>query len=195
VGASFFRKRLPQMRPEVRKMLDVGRDVPVVDAHGRILPAVVDIFDLAREHDAVVAAGYLDTDELFTVVRAAIAQRVRAVVLSNPLSTAMRLPPDVVREIMELSPDVHLEVSVYQSGHPAVSPADPPVTMADAAKLIRSVGVDRASVSSDGGIADAPNPPEILAWGCAALLDEGFAPNEISRLVRDNPAALIGARL
>ncbi|MGE0384653.1 MAG: DUF6282 family protein [Gammaproteobacteria bacterium] len=188
LGARRFRGRLTAMPEDIRTVLGRGRAVDVVDENGRLLPAVHTVLDLAREHRAVVATGYLQKTELAAVVRAAVEHGVERIVLSNPLSAAMGLTPAEVGEIMTMG-EVVLEQSVYQH-LPGPNPAA--ATLADCAALVRSVGVARAVLSSDGGIATAAPPQVLLAQGCAAFLDAGFDATDVRRLVRDNPAALIG---
>src|SRR5207302_10799317 len=98
-------------------------------------------------------------------------------VRTNPVGRGYALSPDTVADLMALGPGM-LELSIHQiDGH-----------MDEAAALIRRVGADRVILSSDGGIATAPPPHELLAWGCRQLLDRGLPEADVRRTMTDNPA-------
>ena len=46
-------------------------------------------------------------------------------------------------------------------------------------------------LSSDGGIAGAPAPCQLLAWLCDALWAEGFREEDLRQMVHRNPAELL----
>lgn len=92
-----------------------------------------------------------------------------------------------VETVMGIDHRIWLEVSAFQFHHDS----NPRVSSADIARLVRAIGPSRTILSSDGGIAGTLNPPQLLAWGCAQLLSEGFHEREIDIMVRKNPRKLI----
>jgi hypothetical protein len=192
LSACHFRSLVPSMPAQLRNILSMGSCVPVVDGNGRPLPALIDVIDLVRDHGAVLSTGYLAVDELHAVVSCAVQRGVGKIVVSNPTSPAMQLPLCALEEVLGLGDQVFIEISAYQVGHPAAANAGPNATDA-AAAAIRLAGVARTVLSSDGGIASAPPPHELLGWLCAELVDRGFDTAAVTRMTRSNPRDLVAA--
>ena len=167
--------------PEQRDGFDYG-DVPVVDSDGRLLPSVGEVIDLVAAAGVVLVTGYLVPSELAAVVRLAAVQGVDKIVLSNPLGRGFAISPDAVVELARLGP-VWVELSVHQ--------LEAEAHMDEALALITRLGPERVIVSSDGGIATAPSPHELLVKGIARLLDAGFTDHSVRRMVTQNPKAMI----
>jgi hypothetical protein len=165
--------------PAERDPFDYG-DAPVVGGDGRLLPAVGDVIDLVASAGAALVTGYLLPAEQAAVIRLAAARGLERIVLSNPIGRGFAIDAATVLDLAALGP-VNVEISVHQvDAH-----------LDEAAALIGRLGPERVIVSSDGGTATAPPPPELLAWGCGRLRDAGFTETEIGRMVRDNPAAML----
>jgi hypothetical protein len=66
------------------------------------------------------------------------------------------------------------------------------VEFADYARIIREVGVEHCVLSSDLGQAGNPLHPDGLEQIFAGLRRAGLAADDIDRLVKTNPARLLG---
>jgi hypothetical protein len=187
VDARHARGLLPATIPDILSAVTFGRVIDVVDESGGVLPVLREVLDLVRDHDSVLALGYLSTPETLAVARAACEQRVPKIVLSNPVMRAQEMAFEDVETVMGLDHRIWLEVSAFQFHHDS----NPLVSTADIARLVRAIGPNRTILSSDGGIAGTLNPPQLLAWACSQLLSEGFDEREIDIMVRRNPRMLI----
>ena len=58
--------------------------VPVVDAHGSLLPEVYEVLGMVARHKMCLATGHLSRDEIFTVVDAAVDAGVETIVVTHP---------------------------------------------------------------------------------------------------------------
>ncbi len=58
--------------------------VPVVDAHGSLLPEVYEVLGMVARHKMCLATGHLGRDEIFTVVDAAVDSGVETIVVTHP---------------------------------------------------------------------------------------------------------------
>jgi len=59
---------------------------------------------------------------------------------------------------------------------------------------IREVGPESTILATDLGQTTNPYPDEGLGMFIGKLLDNGFAEQEVQRMVRSNPAQLLGAK-
>src|SRR4051794_22707737 len=98
--------------PGQRDPFDFG-DVPVVDAGGRLLPAVTEVIDLVVAAGAALVTGYLVPAELAAVIRLATDRGLDRIVLTNPIGRGFAIDPDVVVDLTGLGP-VTVELSVHQ---------------------------------------------------------------------------------
>lgn len=162
----------------------MGRDdgITVLDEDGRLLPVVHDLLDIIVQHDMILGTGHLSTDEQQALVREARGRQIKTVITHADFW----IPAEVQREFSELGAFVeHAYITVtgaYAAGH----------SFASIARTIREAGPAQAILSTDLGQAHNPSPPEGLRMFIAGMLGEGFTDGEVARMVRENPAALLG---
>jgi predicted metal-dependent TIM-barrel fold hydrolase len=58
--------------------------------------------------------------------------------------------------------------------------------------VIRRVGANRVILSSDRGQANGPTHPDALVTAARALMSHGITEAEVSQMMKDNPARLLG---
>jgi hypothetical protein len=138
---------------------------------------------------APVNLGYASFPECVATVRAGVSMGHSRFVLTNPFTT-MGFSDQQLDEILAAG-DVTVELTCY-SLHPAGSYGGGVVGLERAARLIQRIDASRVVLSSDGGMANAPAPPALLAWGCEGLASQGIGVDLLRRLVQTNPAALVG---
>ena len=188
LSAAHYRSRPSTLLPDRRRAMTFDRGTErVLDDQGRLRPVVNEILDLVAARGAVLNYGYLGFEECVALQAAAVRHGVRKRVMSNP-ENVIGLTSTQVDALLQ-EPGTVLEVTAYSMypdrlGGPQGSPDD-------RAALIRRVGVERCVLSSDGGNAGTPTPPELLRWAWAALEQRGFSAAELTALVRDNPARLL----
>jgi Family of unknown function (DUF6282) len=160
-----------------------------LDDTGHLVPAVKAVLNQVRDAGAVLGLGYVSFEEAVTAARSAAELGIERMVVTNPRP---RLSDSEIQALVEI-PGVYFEVTCYMA-HPE-GPAGPRSASAvdNMVDAIQRVGVERSVMSSDGGMMDAPVPPEILAWGLSELSRRGFTIDELRRLVHENPRRLVPA--
>jgi hypothetical protein len=188
LSAARHREHVGSAPVRFRSALGLGPGcLTLVDSQGGVSAEVREILQLTGDFGAVVNLGYGGFSECVAAVRAAPGG-VR-LTMTNPLST-MGLTMEQVRELAGLG--VWVELTAY-SMHPDGPSRRPPSTALDeATNIIRTLGVGRCVLSSDGGMDDAPPPPDLLAWALAELHQRGFDRDELIQLTHANPALLLG---
>jgi Family of unknown function (DUF6282) len=151
----------------------------------RLRAEVREILRMVHEADAVLNLGYVGTDEMLAVARTAAEMGHGRLVLTNP-----RLSDEDLESALAI-PGVFFEVTSYGVHPEGLGGAHWAAGMARNVGLIRRVGVDRVVLSSDGGMAGAPAPAEILCWALAQYADAGFSNAELRALVAENPRRLL----
>ncbi len=148
---------------------------------GRLLPAVLDILDVAQQYDLIVGTGHLSTDEQLELVKVACARRLKTVVTHAD----MWIPVDAQVAMARLG--AYIE-------HAAVGcmPASFGWSFEQVARAVRATGAQRAILSTDLGQTDNPAPAEGFRMFIAAMLREGFTTDEVELMVKTNPGGLLG---
>jgi hypothetical protein len=157
--------------------------VAVIDGDGRLVPAMYDVFDLVKQAGALLETGHLSVPEIKQVAKEARSRGVEKVAITHPESVLVEMSLDDQAELSRMG--CFLAHCYNVIGESA--------TMAEMARNIRAVGFAQCLMATDFGQAKNPPPVEGLRLFIAGLLAEGFTPAEIRRMVRNNPAQLLGA--
>lgn len=158
----------------------------VRDADGELLPEALRVIDLIVESDALLSAGHMAPDDIREVFTAAQERGVRRMVISHP-NFVIGSDPAQCREFTALGAFVEHETAMYD---PEVANVrwGPELLM----QWISDVGPEHTVLASDLGQVGRPMPVDSFLRVGEALLDLGLPEKDLQRIVRDNPAFLIG---
>lgn len=170
-----------------REASTLAGPVDVLDEDGAVLPAVHEVLEVVRAHDVVFNLGYIKPVEYMAVLAAAREHGIQKIAAMNPF-TLVGLSDVEVEELMGV-PAVFLEFSSSSLRPREDGPAPQAAVIANA---IRRYGAERCVLTSDTGAGNADTALELMTMGCAALVQQGIAVEELRRMVYDNPAQAIG---
>ena len=160
--------------------------VDIVDDRGNIRPELPVILKMIAAADAVVAAGHQAPDRIQILLDAAREAGVKRMVVNHPEYVI-----EATREQMVKFADsgalIEHECCMYDERSEFYH--------WDLVKLkswIDAVGVDRTSMASDLGQVNNPLPIESFKKLLSGLHDLGVSERDLRKLVRDNPARVLG---
>lgn len=154
------------------------------DEDGRCLDAVKAIMKLVREADAVLATGHISPQEC--LVMAQENQAIGAkLLITHPNLWFEDFTMDYLKQYAALG-----AVLEFTSG--GLTPDRGHGDLYEMVEAIRAVGYEHCILSTDGGNIASPSPPEDLRSFCYKLRNAGIPQQDIERMVRDNPAKLLG---
>ena len=151
----------------------------------QLQPTLFDVFDLVRQHDAILATGHVSVREIVALVRAAVAAGVRKVVITHPEMPWVNVPVSTQEELRDLG-------AFFERCYVSAKFLGEEVALARIVSNIRQVGMASTVLATDYGAATLPSPVEGMRSYIAALLAEGFAPRDIQLMAGENPAQLLG---
>jgi len=159
--------------------------VRLVSEDGTVLPEVVEIMKMAVEKKVGIGFGHTDFEELLPLAKKAKELGVRAT-LDHPLLELNKLLLDEMKELAELGVFVGtycqpMIPSLYQPV------ADPMETI----NTIKEIGPKRCIIGSDFGQVLHMDAIDGMRVFIRALLAFGIKPDEISVMLKDNPASLM----
>jgi hypothetical protein len=149
----------------------------VVEEDGELTPETLRVLDAVAEHGLTLATGHLYPAESLLVGREAIRRGIRRVIVTHPHVPFVGMPVTTARELGEAG--AYIEITDHE-------PVPDRVTM------IRTVGVERCYLSTDGGTLSAPPPVVRLSSFIAAMLEAGFTEAEVRHMSSGVPAYLLG---
>jgi hypothetical protein len=160
-----------------------GDWIRVVDEQGRVSQAARQCFEVVASYDMVLATGHIAPREMLPAIKAAREAGVRRLLITHPEFPTTRL--DIAQQ-RELAEQGALFERCFTTPHTGKIPWE---TVFD---NIRTVGPATTILATDLGQSTAPWPDEGLEIFIGRLLDAGFSEAEVQRMVRDNPARLLG---
>jgi hypothetical protein len=160
--------------------------VRVLGDDGAVVPELAEIFRLIAEADIILATGHLSVPEIKTVTAAALAAGLRKVLVNHPELWLIGMSIEDQRELA--ANGVMMEVcvrSVTAPGHAELSPRI-------LAERIAAVGVEHVVMATDYGQVGSPPAPDGMRWYIEQMLECGIPARDIERMVKGNPARLLG---
>jgi hypothetical protein len=156
--------------------------ISLVTEEGDLQPVLFDIFDLVRQHDAILGTAHVSVPEIVALVREARAAGVAKVVVTHPELPWVDVPVDVQEELRDLG-------AAFERCYVSSIDGAP---FARIVAEIRRVGLDSTVLATDFGKSPLPPPVEGMRAYVAALLAEGFSERDIQLMAGENPSRLLG---
>lgn len=164
-----------------------GQGLRVVDDRGAPTDAVRAIFDLVRQHDAVLATGHVTAEEHYAVVKAFAAEGKVLVTHAGEELAGPRLTTQQCQELADLGATI--ELTALTCDHVFGSQGKSPLQMAD---MIHAIGHERCTLSTDyGWTTDVAHPAPGLHDFLERLWDVGVSEAELTRMASATPAHLL----
>jgi hypothetical protein len=157
--------------------------IKVVD-DGQLAPAVPDILDLIREHDAILATGHLAVAESRVLVKAARAAGVSKIVVTHPELPLVGMPAAVQEELRDVG-------AYFERCLCSTTAEGGLVPLASILADVKRVGVSSTILATDFGQARNPAPVAGMRQLVAAALDAGFSWADVYHMTRDNQLGLL----
>ena len=149
---------------------------------GVLLPEVINVLEVVRAADMVLASGHASPVETLALLAAARDMGVARTIVTHPVGTADAAQ---VREMAALGAYIeHTFLSCTPSRHRT--------TPSEMAAAVREIGVERCVVTTDFGQWMNPSPAEGMRMAIAELLNAGMSEDEVTALVKTNPLEMIG---
>jgi hypothetical protein len=142
------------------------------------------IVKLCQEYNVPLCTGHLGQVEIFALAQFARAERFERLVVTHPLFKVPHLDHAALTELASLG--VYFEFTYC-----TLSPMWCHATIDATVTAIRTVGIERAYLSSDGGQPHNPMPHEGLRLLAQMCVEKGIAATDVQRMIRDTPAWLV----
>ena len=146
-----------------------------VSRNGELLPETKAAISVIAEHGLVLATGHVSPEEGLMLVREGRRQGVEHVVVTHAMDSDWTVPQ--MREAANIG--AFIEWAKPLGG----------ITIDEYAEGIRLVGPE-FTILSQVGVSHLP--PDLVGAFVVALLERGFTEGELGRMMKENPARLLG---
>lgn len=183
---------MPTLESEqgVRSSGSPNRPFVPVSRNGVLLPEVKDVIAVIAKNKLVLATGHSSAEEDLLLVREGRAQGAEHMIVTHAMSRPIQMSVPQMQEAAKLGAFIEIvyvhSLTIPELRRTAVYSA------ADVAEVVRQVGAESIILSTDMGQAGIPLPPDGLAAFARALRAEGISPHDLDRMMKENPARLLG---
>ena len=173
--------------PKKSDMDSLRYRLTVMDEKGNLLPDVMNVLEIIKKYDMVLATGHLSREETFKLIETAISLGHKKVVLTHPLTRNVNTRMEIADQLTLSNMGAFIEHTWV-----ATMPEHDQIPPSDFTRAIRAVGLDKCVIGSDFGQVHNPQPIEGFRMMLSTLLDEGFSVAELEQMIKKNPAYLLG---
>lgn len=162
-----------------------GRAFVPVSRKGQLLPEVMEVLKIIAKKKLVLATGHSSPAEALLLIRHARELGIETIVATHVHADPVYMNEAEAMEAASLG--AFIEFTCLELTGSRLAPS-----VADHAKAIRILGVERCFLASDLGQGINPPAPHGFAAFIQKLADEGFTTAELDILTKRNPAKIIG---
>ena len=164
--------------------------ITILDEEGEILPVVLEILSLIADADIGVETGHLSPIESKTLIRAAKEAGVKKVWQTHGNWRKLyNYTMDDFAEIADAGAFVELTANFALSSTATDNSSEGAEYTAE---IMKTVGAGRCTMASDYGTAGRYNPVEGLRVFAHTMMRHGIKRDDIDRMMKENPAFLLG---
>ena len=174
--------RFPKVTIHVRRETPID----VIDDRGVLKPEVYEILESIRDADAILASGHMAPDRITAVLEAAREVGVRRMLVNHP-NFVIEASHEDARRWVELGAVIEHSLCMCDDRSTFHN-----WDIETLVQWIEAVGPEHSTLGSDLGQMSNPLPSDTFRMIVERLLDRGTPAPDIERMVRDNPAALLG---
>jgi len=158
-----------------------------VSQNGELLPETKAVIAAIARHGFVLASGHVSAQEALLMFREGKKAGVQHMVATHGMAPPTSLTLEQAKEAIGLG-------AFIEFCGANLSAAGAQAKIDRFAGQIRAIGPESVIISSDLGKANEPLPPEGLAVFYEMLRLKGFTDQELDRMGKQNPAALLGLK-
>lgn len=177
----FIPQKIKAMKPD---------EIYCIDESGRLKEEVKAVLQLVKEYDAILQTGHIGYDEAYEVVRYCREIGLEKVVLTH-FPTFTTLDMDKLKAIVDMGGYVDINESQIVDETPAAVRN----TRQELIGYIRVFTPERCIITTDSGSILFPRPAAAMRTALGVYIDAGFTDEELTLMVKTNPAKLLGLEI
>ena len=179
----------------VKTLVDKNGSGLVVAPGGKVTPEMEDILKIIARENLVLATGHVHAEEVVAVTRRARELGVKSILVTHGLTNIPGLSMEQAREVAKMGAMIEICYLQFMTGPDAQyawmkhwnKVATDQVLVA-----LKEVGADHLVVSTDLGQQGMMMPPDGIENAIGALRAAGVSQADVDKMMKRNPARLLG---
>lgn len=179
----------------VKTFKDAPEGMKVVDAQGKVLPAVIEVMKICAKQNLVLCTGHSSATEALALVKQAQDVGVKHVVITHAMFTVVNMNTEQMKQAAAMGAKIEIDflgVLMGPNAHMAWMRHWKNVSPKDNAAAIKEIGAQHFVMGSDLGQTGNPSHIDGMKAMVAGLKAEGLTDQQIKMLARDTAAAMLG---
>lgn len=157
--------------------------ITVLDKNGSLKKEAIEILEIIRDEDLILATGHLGVDETFKLVEEAITRGVKRIVVTHPsyppTNMSVHDQKNLARKNGVYIEQAYADFLIYR------------IDLRNCLDSIREVGYEKTILTSDLGQFNQTSVINGLCRFINALIEMGLTTNEIKKMTSENPTRLL----
>jgi hypothetical protein len=166
-----------------------------VAVDGKLTPEAEAVLKVVARENLVLETGHVAPDEVLAVIRRGSELGLRNMLITHAMAEVPGLSQEQLKELAHLGAYLELDYVNDLMGHEAHLPwmrAWRRVSIHDMAAAIKEIGAEHFVLATDLGQIGNPVHPDGYALLVQGLRQEGLSDADLDRMMRKNPARLLG---
>lgn len=179
----------------IKTLVDKEKSGLVVAVDGKVTPEMDEILKIIARENLILATGHVSADEVLVVVKRAKELGVNNILITHGLTNIPGLTMEQAKEVTSLGAMIELCYLQFMTGPTAQYKWMTHWDKVDAdsvAKAVKEIGADHLVLSTDLGQQGMMTPPDGVENQIAAVKAAGVSDEDIDKMMRKNPAKLLG---
>jgi len=179
----------------VKTFKDAPEGIKVVDAQGRVLPAVIEIMKICAKQNLVLCTGHASGAEALALVKQAKDVGVKHVVVTHAMFTVVNMTMEQMKQAGAMGAKIEIDflgALMGPNAHMAWMRHWKNVSVQDNANAIKEIGAQHVVMGSDLGQTGNPGHIDGMKAMVAGVKAAGLTDAQIKMVARDNAAAMLG---
>lgn len=179
----------------IKTLVDKNQSGLVVAVDGKVTPEMEDILKIIARENLVLATGHVSADEVMIVVKRAKELGVNNILITHGLTNIPGLSIAQAKEVAAMGAMIEMCYLQFMTGPSAqykwMTHWDK-VDATSVAEAVKEIGADHLVLSTDLGQQGMMTPPDGVENQIAAVKAAGVSDADIDKMMRKNPAKLLG---
>ena len=179
----------------IKTLVDKAKSGIVVAPNGVVTPAMEEVLKIIARENLVLATGHIHPEEVVAVVKRAREMGVKNILVTHGLTNIPGLSTAQAKQVTEMGAKIEICYLQFLTGPQAQYQWMTHWDRVDAkavAQAVKDFGADNLVLSTDLGQQGMMTPPDGIENQIAAVRAAGVSQADVDKMMKRNPAQLLG---
>jgi hypothetical protein len=181
----------------IKTLVDKNQSGIVVATNGQVTPELDQVLKIIAREDLILATGHISANEVVAVVKRAKELGVKNILITHGLTNIPGLSWEQAKQVTDMGAYIEICYLQFMTGPTAQYKWMTHWEKVDAtvvAKAVKEIGADHLVLSTDLGQQGMMTPPDGVENEIAAVKAAGVSQADIDKMMKKNPAKLLGLK-